>query len=37
MKHTPIEKLYEIGVSAVVIIILMVAYYLSVKAQRLEQ
>ncbi len=37
MKHTPIEKLYEIGVSAVVVIILMVAYYLSVKAQRLEQ
>lgn len=37
MKDTPVEKLYEIGVSAVVIIILMVAYYLSVKAQRLEQ
>ncbi|GAB4411292.1 MAG: hypothetical protein OHK0032_07170 [Thermodesulfovibrionales bacterium] len=37
MEHVPPEKLYEIGLSAVVIIILMVAYYLSVKAQRLEQ
>jgi uncharacterized membrane protein (DUF373 family) len=37
MKHTPVEKLYEIGLSALVIIILMVSYYLSVKSQRLEQ
>jgi uncharacterized membrane protein (DUF373 family) len=37
MEHVPVEKLYEIGLSAVVIIILMVAYYLSVKAQKLEQ
>jgi uncharacterized membrane protein (DUF373 family) len=37
MEHTPVEKLYEIGLSAVVIIILMSAYYLSVKAQRIEQ
>ncbi|MBI4686458.1 MAG: hypothetical protein HY756_01530 [Nitrospirae bacterium] len=37
MEHAPVEKLYEIGLSAVVIIILMSAYYLSVKAQRLEQ
>lgn len=37
MEHVPAEKLYEIGLSAVVIIILMIAYYLSVKAQRLEQ
>ncbi len=37
MEHAPVEKLYEIGLSAVVIIILMAAYYLSVKAQRLEQ
>jgi uncharacterized membrane protein (DUF373 family) len=37
MEHTPVEKLYEIGLSAGVIIVLMVAYYLSVKAQRLEQ
>jgi uncharacterized membrane protein (DUF373 family) len=36
MEHVPSEKLYEIGLSAVVIIILMIAYYLSVKAQRLE-
>ncbi len=36
LKHTPVEKLYEIGLSAVVIIILMIAYYLSVKAQQLE-
>lgn len=37
MEHVPVEKLYEIGLSAIVIIILMVAYYLSVKAQKLEQ
>lgn len=37
MEHVPVEKLYEIGLSAVVIIILMVAYYLSVKTQKLEQ
>lgn len=37
MEHVPVEKLYEIGLSAVVIIILMVAYYLSVKVQKLEQ
>jgi uncharacterized membrane protein (DUF373 family) len=36
MEHTPEEKLYEIGVSALVIIILMVAYYLSVKAEKIE-
>jgi len=37
MEHTPVEKLYEIGLGAVVIIMLMAAYYLSVKAQKLEQ
>lgn len=37
MKHIPAEKLYEIGLSAIVIIVLMVAYYLSVKAQNIEQ
>ncbi|MEW5746681.1 MAG: phosphate-starvation-inducible PsiE family protein [Nitrospirota bacterium] len=37
MEHVPVEKLYELGLSALIIIILMVAYYLSVKAQRLEQ
>jgi uncharacterized membrane protein (DUF373 family) len=36
MEHTPVDKLYEIGLSAIVIIILMIAYYLSVKAQKLE-
>lgn len=37
MEHTPVEKLYEMGVSAGVIIVLMAAYYLSVKAQGQEQ
>lgn len=37
MEHVPYEKMYELGLSAVVIIILMLAYYLSVKAQKLEQ
>jgi uncharacterized membrane protein (DUF373 family) len=37
MKHVPVEKLYEIGLGAVVIIILTIAYYLSVKAQKIEQ
>jgi uncharacterized membrane protein (DUF373 family) len=37
MEHTPVEKLYETGLSAAVIITLMVAYYLSVKAQKFEE
>lgn len=37
MTHIPHEKLYEIGLSAFVVIILMVAYYLAVKAQKHEQ
>jgi len=37
MEHVPVGKLYEMGLSAIVIIILMVSYYLSVKAQKLEQ
>jgi uncharacterized membrane protein (DUF373 family) len=37
MEHVPMEKLYEIGLSAAVVIVLMVAYYLSVKAERVEQ
>jgi uncharacterized membrane protein (DUF373 family) len=37
MEHVPNEKLYEIGLSAFVVITLMVAYYLSVKSQKLEQ
>ncbi len=36
MEQVPVEKLYEIGLSAFVILALMVAYYLSVRAQRLE-
>lgn len=37
MEHVPVEKLYEIGLSAAVVIILMIAYFISVKAQKLEQ
>lgn len=37
MEHTPVEKLYEMGVSAGVIIVLMASYYLSVKAQAQEK
>jgi uncharacterized membrane protein (DUF373 family) len=37
MEHTPVGKLYEMGLGAAVIIVLVTAYYLSVKAQRLEQ
>jgi uncharacterized membrane protein (DUF373 family) len=37
VEHTPIEKLYEIGLITIVILVLMTAYYLSVKAQKLEQ
>lgn len=36
MEHVPVEKLYEIGLSALVVIVLMVAYWISVKAQKLE-
>lgn len=37
MEHTPIERLYEIGLITIVILILIIAYYISIKAQRLEQ
>ena len=37
LEHVPVEKLYELGLSALIIIVLMAAYYLSVKAQKLEQ
>jgi uncharacterized membrane protein (DUF373 family) len=37
MEHVPAEKLYEIGLSTFVVIILMIAYYISVKANKLEQ
>jgi uncharacterized membrane protein (DUF373 family) len=36
MDHVPHDKLYELGLSAVIILILMVAYYLSVKAQKID-
>lgn len=36
MDHVPEEKLIELGLCAVIIIILMVAYYLSVKADKIE-
>jgi uncharacterized membrane protein (DUF373 family) len=37
MKHIPVEKLYEIGLSVLVIMILMISYYLAVKSQKFEQ
>lgn len=36
MEHIPMERLYEIGLSALVIILLVVAYYLSAKVEKLE-
>lgn len=36
LEHVPPEKLYEIGLSAVVVVLLMLAYFLSVKSQKLE-
>jgi uncharacterized membrane protein (DUF373 family) len=36
MTHVSVEKLYEIGLMAVVIIILTTAYYISVKSQKIE-
>ena len=35
-EHVEIEKLYEIGVSTLVVLVLMIAYYISVKAQKME-
>jgi uncharacterized membrane protein (DUF373 family) len=37
MDHTPVERLYEIGSITIVILILIIAYYIAIKAQRLEQ
>ena len=37
MEHVPDEKLYEIGLSAGVVILLMISYYIAVKAQTFEQ
>ncbi len=36
VEHVEITKLYEIGVSAIVVLIMMVAYYISLKAQKME-
>ena len=37
MEHTPVEKLYEMGLGAGVIIVLMIAYYLEAKTQKIDQ
>jgi uncharacterized membrane protein (DUF373 family) len=37
MEHTPVEKLYEIGLGAGVIIVLMISYYLEAKTQKTDQ
>ena len=36
VEHVEITKLYEIGVSAIVVLIMMIAYYISLKAQKME-
>lgn len=36
VERVEIEKLYEIGVSALVVLILVIAYYIPIKAQNLE-
>lgn len=36
MEHVPEEKIIEMAVSAVVILLLMISYYISVKSQKLE-
>ncbi|GJQ59376.1 MAG: hypothetical protein D8M57_07975 [Candidatus Scalindua sp. AMX11] len=35
-EHVEIAKLYEIGVSAIVVLVMMVAYYISLKTQKME-
>lgn len=35
-EHVEITKLYEIGVSAIVVLVMMIAYYISLKAQKME-
>ncbi|HJO55612.1 MAG TPA: phosphate-starvation-inducible PsiE family protein [Candidatus Scalindua sp.] len=34
--HVDSTKLYEIGVSAMVVLVMMIAYYISLKAQKIE-
>ena len=36
VEHVEITKLYEIGVSAMVVLVMMIAYYISLKAQKME-
>ena len=36
VEYVETEKLYEIGLSAIVVLILMIAYYISIKAQKLQ-
>lgn len=36
LEHVPEEKIIEMAVSAVVILLLMISYYISVKSQKLE-
>jgi len=35
-EHVDTTKLYEIGVSAIVVLVMMIAYYISLKAQKME-
>jgi|SRR5208283_797793 len=34
MEHAPIDKLYELGLSAAVVLVLMIAYFLALKAEK---
>lgn len=36
MEHVPPDKLYEIGLSGMIVLVLMIAYYLSAKAEKIE-
>jgi len=36
VEHVEIAKLYEIGVSAMVVLVMMIAYYISLKAQKMD-
>ncbi len=36
-EHVDVATLYEIGLSAIVVLVLMIAYYISIKAQKLEE
>ena len=36
MEHAPVDKLYEMGLSAAVVLVLMIAYFLAMKAEKDE-